>query len=77
MTYAKPRVGVKRALFTAILLLLPLSSGCLEVPTVRPCPDNTCFPLTSEAFDALIMEDGSFDGSCAEFLHKCGFDPDA
>ena len=52
---------MKRALFTAILLLLPLSSGCLEVPTVRPCPDNTCFPLTSEAFDALITEDGSFD----------------
>ena len=61
MTDAKPRVVVKRALFAALLLLLPLTSGCLEVPTVRPCPEDTCFPLTSDAFDALISKEGSFD----------------
>ncbi|MDP7004575.1 MAG: hypothetical protein QGG21_06160 [Candidatus Thalassarchaeaceae archaeon] len=61
MTDAKPRVGVKQALFAALLVLLPLTSGCLEVPTVRPCPDDTCFPLTSDAFDTLISKEGSFD----------------
>jgi hypothetical protein len=61
LTDANPRIFVKRALFVALLLLLPLSSGCIEVPTVRPCPENTCFPLTSEAFDALLSDDGAFD----------------
>ena len=61
MTQALPREAVRRSLLLALVLLCPLAAGCLEVPTVRPCPDNTCFPLTSEAFNDLMSQDEVFD----------------
>ena len=62
MTDALPRVAVSRATLIAAIMLSSLCAGCIEVPTsARPCPENTCFPLTSGAFNELIADDGAFD----------------
>ena len=61
MTQALPREAVSRPLLLALILLAPLTAGCIEVPTIRPCPDDTCFPLTSDAFNELMEQDGVFD----------------
>ena len=52
---------MSRPLLLVLVLLAPLGAGCIQVPTVRPCPDNTCFPLTSDAFNDLMAQDGVFD----------------
>ena len=41
-----------RPVLVALILFLPTSAGCLEVE--RPCPENTCFPLTSSAFNSIL-----------------------
>ena len=38
----------------ALILLASASSGCID--TERPCPENTCFPLTSSAFNSILEE---------------------
>ncbi|MDP6662349.1 MAG: hypothetical protein QF760_00510 [Candidatus Thalassarchaeaceae archaeon] len=52
---------MSRPLLLVLILLAPMGAGCIEVPTVRPCPDDTCFPLTSDAFNDLISQEGVFD----------------
>ena len=61
MTRALTRGTVSRPLLLVLVLLAPLAAGCIEVPTVRPCPDDTCFPLTNDAFNDLMAQDGAFD----------------
>ena len=43
----------------ALILLASASSGCID--TERPCPENTCFPLTSSAFNSLLEQVGVVD----------------
>ena len=43
-----------RALAMTLILLASASSGCID--TERPCPENTCFPLTSSAFNSILEE---------------------
>ena len=50
---------VVRPVLVALILFLPASAGCLEVE--RPCPDNTCFPLTSSAFNSILEGIGEMD----------------
>ena len=50
---------VFRPLLVSLILFLPASAGCLEVE--RPCPDNTCFPLTSSAFNSILESMGELD----------------
>ena len=50
---------VHRALAISLILLASASSGCID--TERPCPENTCFPLTSSAFNSLLEEIGVVD----------------
>ena len=45
--------------FLSILFFLPTLAGCLEVE--RPCPENTCFPLTSSAFNSILDEVEAID----------------
>ena len=52
---------MKRAIALLFVFLTQLTSGCIEVPNVRPCPENTCFPLTSDAFNTLISGGVNFD----------------
>ncbi|MEE2625469.1 MAG: hypothetical protein VYD50_04365 [Candidatus Thermoplasmatota archaeon] len=52
---------VNRVFLLVFVLLSPFYSGCIEVPTVRPCPDNACFPLTSDSFNELFTQEGAFD----------------
>ena len=54
-----PSRSVHRALAIALILLASTSSGCID--TERPCPENTCFPLTSSAFNSLLEEVGVVD----------------
>ena len=54
-----PGGSVHRALVIALILLASASSGCID--TERPCPENTCFPLTSSAFNSLLEEVGVVD----------------
>ena len=58
---------VFRPVLVALILFLPASAGCLEVE--RPCPDNTCFPLTSSAFNSILESTGAMDalGLASEF----------
>ena len=44
----------------ALLILAPLSGGCLEVP-LNPCPDGDCFPLDQSALSELLSAPGAFD----------------
>ncbi len=48
-----------RPILLATLFCAPSLAGCLEVE--RPCPENTCFPLTSSAFNSLLEEVGEMD----------------
>ena len=48
-----------RPIFMSILILVPAIAGCLEVE--RPCPEGTCFPLTSSAFNSILEEVGEID----------------
>ena len=50
---------MQRALGLAILLLASGMTGCIEVE--RPCPEDTCFPLTSSAFNSFLEELGEVD----------------
>jgi len=54
-----PGRSVHRAFVIALILLASASSGCID--TERPCPENTCFPLTSSAFNSLLEEVGVVD----------------
>ena len=54
-----PGGSVHRALAIALILLASASSGCIDME--RPCPENTCFPLTSSAFNSLLEEVGVID----------------
>ena len=49
-----PGGSVHRALAIVLVLLASASSGCID--TERPCPENTCFPLTSSAFNSILEE---------------------
>ena len=48
-----------RHLILAVLLCLSTVSGCLEFE--RPCPENTCFPLTSSALNSILEQQGELD----------------
>lgn len=48
-----------RPLVLSLLFCIPALSGCLDVE--RPCPENTCFPLTSSAFNSMLEETGEID----------------
>jgi len=50
---------VLRAVLLSVLFCIPVLSGCLDVE--RPCPENTCFPLTSSAFNSMLEEIGEID----------------
>ena len=50
---------VLRPILLSLLICLPALAGCLEVE--RPCPENTCFPLTSSAFNSILEEVGEID----------------
>ena len=48
-----------RPILLTLLICFPALAGCLEVE--RPCPENTCFPLTSSAFNSILEEVGEID----------------
>ena len=48
-----------RPLVLSLLFCIPALSGCLDAE--RPCPENTCFPLTSSAFNSMLEETGEID----------------
>jgi len=50
---------VLRPLLLSLLFCIPALSGCLEVE--RPCPEGTCFPLTSSAFNSMLEGVGEID----------------
>ena len=52
-------IDVLRPVLLSLLFCIPALSGCLEVE--RPCPEGTCFPLTSSAFNSLLEEVGEVD----------------
>mgnify|MGYP004118324999 FL=1 len=52
-------IDVLRPLLLSLLFCIPALSGCLEVE--RPCPEGTCFPLTSSAFNSILEEVGEID----------------
>ena len=52
-------IDVLRPLVLSLLFCVPALSGCLDVE--RPCPENTCFPLTSSAFNSMLTETGEID----------------
>ena len=52
-------IDVLRPLVLSLLFCIPALSGCLDVE--RPCPENTCFPLTSSAFNSMLEETGEID----------------
>lgn len=51
---------MRNAILAALLILAPLSGGCLEVP-LNPCPDGDCFPLDQSALSELLSAPGAFD----------------
>ena len=51
---------MRNAILAALLVLTPLSAGCLEVP-LDPCPDGDCFPLDQSALSELLSSPGAFD----------------
>ena len=52
-------IDVLRPALLSLLFCIPALSGCLEVE--RPCPEGTCFPLTSSAFNSILEEVGEID----------------
>ena len=61
----------------ALLILAPLSGGCLEVP-LNPCPDGDCFPLDQSALSELLSAPGAFDVlSYAEDFERLMVETDA
>ena len=50
---------VYRALALVLILLASSLPGCIEME--RPCPEDTCFPLTSSAFNTFLEEVGEVD----------------
>lgn len=52
-------IDVLRPVLLSLLFCIPALSGCLEVE--RPCPEGTCFPLTSSAFNSILEEVGEID----------------
>ena len=52
------RKAVKTVIIS-LLLLLSISSGCLEVP-LNPCEDD-CFPLSSDSLNVILALSNSFD----------------
>ena len=52
-------IDVFRPALLSLLFCIPALSGCLEVE--RPCPEGTCFPLTSSAFNSILEEVGEID----------------
>ena len=52
-------IDVLRPALLSLLFCMPALSGCLEVE--RPCPEGTCFPLTSSAFNSILEEVGEID----------------
>ena len=52
-------IDVFRPVLLSLLFCIPALSGCLEVE--RPCPEGTCFPLTSSAFNSILEEVGEID----------------
>ncbi len=53
------RATVIRSIFISFLLCLTFVPGCLEFE--RPCPENTCFPLTSSALNSILEQQGELD----------------
>ena len=52
-------IDVLRPVLLSILFCIPALSGCMEAE--RPCPEGTCFPLTSSAFNSILEELGELD----------------
>ena len=50
---------VYRASALVLILLASALPGCIEME--RPCPEDTCFPLTSSAFNSYLEEVGEVD----------------
>ena len=50
---------VYRAPALVLILLASALPGCIEME--RPCPEDTCFPLTSSAFNSYLEEVGDVD----------------
>ena len=49
-----------RATLFIILIFSSATVGCIQ-SSIRPCPENTCFPLTSDALNSILSEEGEFD----------------
>ena len=49
-----------RALIVGLILVSCSLSGCLEVP-LTDCPDDDCFPLSSESLNAFLSLSNSFN----------------
>tara|TARA_Y100000746_G_scaffold155793_1_gene133762 strand:- start:7985 stop:9064 length:1080 start_codon:yes stop_codon:yes gene_type:complete len=49
-----------RALLVALILVSCSLSGCLEVP-LTDCPEDDCFPLSSESLNAILSLPDSFN----------------
>jgi hypothetical protein len=56
---ALPGLSVDRASVLVLIVLASALPGCMDVE--RPCPENTCFPLTSSAFNSFLEEAGEID----------------
>ena len=50
---------VYRVLALVLILLASSLPGCIDME--RPCPEDTCFPLTSSAFNTFLEEVGEVD----------------
>ena len=49
-----------RVVLVSFILFSSALSGCLEVP-LNPCKDDECFPLSSDALNALLSVSDSFN----------------
>ena len=49
-----------RVVLIGFILLCSSLSGCLEVP-LNPCEDDECFPLSSDALNAMLAISDSFN----------------
>jgi|TARA_B110000438_G_C15806736_1_gene647744 hypothetical protein len=49
-----------RVLLLSLILLSSSVSGCLEVP-LNPCDEDECFPLSSDALNAILSISDSFN----------------
>ena len=54
-----PGLSVDRASALVLIVLASALPGCMDVE--RPCPEDTCFPLTSSAFNSFLEEAGEID----------------